>query len=470
MPSSWVFPLQNCNIEGISIETFLPTEFFYVRQDSTPKAPVTSLIAWGLLVYLALGGAFGLLFLSEYTKETIVKETTIEALPITGNENIECKGLSTIKGESTTDYNLNSSPEPYYKPPPIDPSRSTDRFSFDWVRTGGYMLNDITEAQFKEATNGLCSEGLQKNLELRGKIACPPLPWSSDSDKRGICDYKAEGVSDLNDGDYFVYPSKGFDCYYSYTSVKVEGEWISAQSSVYFPQGLNSVASFVTFANGPDGRTSSKTTKWISTMAKSTDDAYPTDHRIVEEWGSTQMSSGGTCDGESYDPTGSTEQTIWYPTKLGDSVDSLTPANTLIFSFGYQDSYEIFGSSFDEFQIMPLDSQGNVDPSVITECQAEIDKVWDFLFVEQAPYACVETKKTSPTLTESLAYAYANLALFATFFVPLIAIFMQKISGGSSTRESVASTLGIELEGGAGRPPPPPGLRTGDVSAKNPVV
>ncbi|GMH83096.1 hypothetical protein TrVE_jg554 [Triparma verrucosa] len=116
---------------------------------------------------------------------------------------------------------------------------------------------------------------------------------------------------------------------------------------------------------------------------------------------------------------------------------------------------------------MPLDSQGNVDPSVITECQAEIDKVWDFLFVEQAPYACVETKKTSPTLTESLAYAYANLALFATFFVPLIAIFMQKISGGSSTRECVASTLGIELEGGAG---PPPGLRTGDVSAKNPVV
>ncbi|GMH83093.1 hypothetical protein TrVE_jg553 [Triparma verrucosa] len=257
---------------GISVETFLPSEFFYVRQDSTPKAPVTSLIAWGLLVYLALGGAFGLLFLSEYTKETTVKETTIEALPITGKENIECKGLSTIKGESTTDYSGDNSIESNYNPPPIDPSRSGDRYSFDWVRTGGYMLNDITEAQFKEATNGLCSEGLQKNLELRGKTACPLEPGSSSSNNRGVCDYKAEGISDLNDGNYFVYPNAGFYCSDggTSTSVKVEGEWIFAQSSVYYNYGLNSVASFVTFANGPDGRTSSKTTKWISTMAKST--------------------------------------------------------------------------------------------------------------------------------------------------------------------------------------------------------
>ncbi|GMH51437.1 hypothetical protein TrST_g4615 [Triparma strigata] len=105
---------------GISVETFLPSEFFYVRQDSTPKAPVTSLIAWGLLVYLALGGAFGLLFLSEYTKETIVKETTIEALPITGKENIECKGLSTLKGSFTSDAENSYSP---YLPMQLKPGR-----------------------------------------------------------------------------------------------------------------------------------------------------------------------------------------------------------------------------------------------------------------------------------------------------------------------------------------------------------
>lgn len=93
-------------------------------------------------------------------------------------------------------------------------------------------------------------------------------------------------------------------------------------------------------------------------------------------------------------------------------------------------------------------------------CQAEFSHLWSYLIVEQAPYACCETSKTSPSITESLAYAYANLALFSTFFLPIVAVIVQKTSSGKTLSE----TIGVELTDGANA------IQTGDVGDKNPVV
>ena len=130
---------------------------------------------------------------------------------------------------------------------------------------------------------------------------------------------------------------------------------------------------------------------------------------------------------------------VWSPTKIGKEFnDDYIPSNSIILTFGDGDwnnhsndvNLEMKGT-------IPVDSStGNIESSVISACQTEVDALWDGIELAQAPYACVETIKTSPTLTESLAYAYANLALFATIFVPLIAMLLVKLSGGSSSQKS----------------------------------
>ena len=74
------------------METFLPKAFFNVHQDTTPKAPVRTLIKWGMLVYVVITSIFVCLFLVEKlsAEKLTVTDTTILQEPVLNNPNIKC--------------------------------------------------------------------------------------------------------------------------------------------------------------------------------------------------------------------------------------------------------------------------------------------------------------------------------------------------------------------------------------------
>ncbi|GMI05352.1 hypothetical protein TrLO_g4119 [Triparma laevis f. longispina] len=82
---------------GISPEDFLPMEFFDIREEVSPKAPIKTLVKWGAAVYAFFLVIFVALFTLEITKVTKLSTTTIVNAP--SNEgNIVCTPLSTFSG------------------------------------------------------------------------------------------------------------------------------------------------------------------------------------------------------------------------------------------------------------------------------------------------------------------------------------------------------------------------------------
>jgi len=92
---------QESKNRNVSLEGLLPMEFYDVREEVSPKAPVQSLIAWGLGAYGVLLMGFLVLLSTEFSAKSTSSTTTIEANPIlseSAHGTMNCSPLSTFVG------------------------------------------------------------------------------------------------------------------------------------------------------------------------------------------------------------------------------------------------------------------------------------------------------------------------------------------------------------------------------------
>ncbi|GMI39978.1 hypothetical protein TeGR_g11485 [Tetraparma gracilis] len=94
---------------GMAPEDFLPMEFFDIREEISPKAPVKTLVKWGGVVYAILFIIFVSLFSFEMTNTNTSSTTTIVSSPPSpASDNIVCTPLATFSG--STDVQCEASP------------------------------------------------------------------------------------------------------------------------------------------------------------------------------------------------------------------------------------------------------------------------------------------------------------------------------------------------------------------------
>jgi hypothetical protein len=86
-------------------ESVLPNEFFNVRQETTPKAPVNRLMFYAALVYLIIGVAFAFVFITQLMQEIKFSSTQVYKNAIVSDEpdtSVTCSPIGIISSPPNT--------------------------------------------------------------------------------------------------------------------------------------------------------------------------------------------------------------------------------------------------------------------------------------------------------------------------------------------------------------------------------
>ena len=94
---------------------------------------------------------------------------------------------------------------------------------------------------------------------------------------------------------------------------------------------------------------------------------------------------------------------------------------------------------------VPLVDGSLTREKMVSDCGKAVTEMCDSMNVRCAPFACVELRKTSPTIAKALAGGYAAAGLAATFLIPLIGFLMTKLHSISKKEtENVVVTEAAE--------------------------
>ena len=76
---------------------------------------------------------------------------------------------------------------------------------------------------------------------------------------------------------------------------------------------------------------------------------------------------------------------------------------------------------------------------MVSDCGKAVTEICDSMTARCAPFACVELRKTSPTIAEALAVGYASAGVAATFLIPLIGFLLTKLHSKKGTGNVVVA-------------------------------
>ena len=464
------------------LATVVPTEFFHVKREATPKAPLVTLFRFTLLAYTAVVLIFGVMFSQEKMKEVETPITTIAPAPIEGQQ---CQALGR------------------------------------WTMRQGEVLSPIESFGFSalldtSMTSAQCHAAVQ-GAEFCGKFADAFIGVGMDSCcmlgkhkfERGVCGYTSPCGAATCERNVFGASAPGCDTLRPNRMCGSDG-WNSDVSSVYEPceggrfppdqseRGGDTVCydraaadvnserpvntkrsiAVLSFSSGEvefvDGRSSgaSNLTGFASPMLALSTCALASllSPNELDTYSGEMLACGPVLRAKvpiPYPMVGSINPC--YLTQAAKDAQDASPgaavpwAQSQVRTVNNEGITWIFesgkstrtGKSMMGYleQFMPIDTfapevvwanTALVDGSLtrakmVSDCGKAVTEICDSMTARCAPFACVELRKTSPTIAEALAVGYASAGVAATLLIPLIGFLMTKLHSKKETGSVVVT-------------------------------
>ena len=440
------------------LATVVPTEFFDVKREATPKAPLVTLFRFTLFSYTALVLIFGVMFSQEYLKVVETPITTIAPAPIDGQQcqalgrwtmrqgevlsPIESFGFSALLDTSMTSEECHAA---------VGRAEFCSKFADGFIGVGmdsccmlGKYKRDDFRSVCGEGYFGASAPGCDT---LRPNVMCGSDGWNSDvSSVYEQCD-GGRIPPDFNGGSGVRSGDK--DCY-DQAAAEVNNEKpVNTKRSIAVLSFSSDKVEFV------DGRSSgaSSLTGFASPMLALSTCALasllsPNEVDIYD--GGEMLACGPALSAyakaSSIDPCYLTQAA-----KDAADTSQMQSVNNHGITWDYESGKSTrTGKSMMGYvgQFMPTSTDARntalVDGSLtrekmVSDCDKAVTEICDSMTARCAPFACVELRKTSPTIAEALAVGYASAGVAATFLIPLIGFLLTKLHSKKETENVVVT-------------------------------
>jgi hypothetical protein len=424
--------------------SFLPNEFFDVREETTPKAPIKRLMFYAVCVYLVIGGSFGVTFYTQINQKIELRSTQILQAPIVSNEadtTITCSPLGIISSAANT-------PKIFC----LDENGHYDKLRCDLDNEDADVNDAIyVNGAFIGPLQGVSVQYSEKGFQVTSVEHCNDL-LPDESDWKSLNCGPAGVVSRER---------RPFDwTQYYENSTPTREEAVEAEAG-------NSCWLFIDFGKQLDSNYPASATilRGIYTDHEDADYRYSAD---------SQVSSAGpyVLNPRSYEPTSyqefqefvlDREKRRWienpndadgssgvYNMERYQTLKSL--GHDIMISGPWYSTYNPPDDARYEIARYYSNGLGQLDPLYDYEWdwaedlsykKMSINLCADLFFLEQNPYSCETVKISHPTYLEATSVAYTTAGLVASVLIPITAFFAGKIHGKKAVENKAAEMVGI---------------------------
>jgi hypothetical protein len=396
--------------------SFLPNEFFNVRQETTPKAPIKRLMFYAVFVYLVIGGSFGVICYMQIKQKIELKSTQILKAPIVSNEadtTITCSPLGTISSAPDTPKIFCLDENGHYSKLRCDLFNG-DMFVNDALNVNGAFIGPLLGVSVQYSQKGFQLTSLEHCNDLLPdesvwkSLNCGPAGVVSRERER-----RAYDLFSMND--YDSTPTRdqaGNSCWLFIDFGKLDSNYPASATilrGIYTDHEKNNFAMMDEDVLEPRSYEPThyqefqefvldwKKRRWIENPndADGSSGVYNMErYQTLKSLGHDIMISGPWY--STYNPPDDAR----YDIAMGGG--------------GYRNF--IYAYEWDWAEDLSYKKMST------TLCA-------DLFFLEQNPFSCETVKFSHPTYLEAVSVAYTTAGLVATVLIPITAFFAGKING-----------------------------------------